>query len=239
LKKLLAVLSAAGLTIALAGTFGSVATASVRPQVRPAQPSFAISATPTTGLSTTAKTVITVNYSGAGDGDLIEYGICNDDASQPSPLANPHAACTSPAFVTDSGTGSGSFNVTLKPGKQGRDKLSKCPQTKAQYGLGVACIVAADDIQAQATADAPLYFASPNATVKGHGHDFTGVITAKGGFATSGLYGSSPTSLTTGCQSFSTTEPSSAPNGWTGLPLCDDGEYAPGGVGAPLTEGYG
>jgi hypothetical protein len=194
---------------------------------------FAITATPTLKLSITKATTITVKYTNAGSKDTLEWGICNDDASSPSPLSEPGVAC-SVNLGTASKSGSGSFKVKLTPGLQGSGSLSGCPQSNAQSGLGISCIVAAADINAGTTAYVPLYFAAKAA--KASGKKYTGTITTVNGFATDGLYGSSPSTLATGCQAFSQTAPAAS---WTGQPLCNDGTNNPLGTGGSLPEGYG
>jgi hypothetical protein len=236
MKKLLAALSAAGLLVGLVGAFGSTAaSAGPRPHTTA---TLVVTVSPSTGISRTAPTPLVITVTGANAGDTLEYGLCNDDASQKSPLVDPTDACTTPNFTTADGSGDATIDVTLTPGKQGSDATSTCPQSTVQYGLGIQCIAAVADFTTTpvATGDAPLYFAQKSKdTLKADGA-FTGLITGFG-FATDGLFGSSPTTLATGCQSFSGTNPKKS---WTtGLPLCDDGTNAPAGVGGPLPKGEG
>jgi len=230
MKKLLAVLSAGGLMVGIAGVLG--ATAATAAPARAHQP-YAVSVSQTTNLSKTLHTTLTVIATGATAGDLLEAGICNDDASIQSPLVKPTNACTAPQIDPAGAGGTFTFTITLKPGKQGKSTLSGCPQSKQQYGLGIQCIVASEDISTGATADIPLYFKA--AAGKASGTAFHGVFTVSGGFAVAGLYGSTPGTLATGCQSFSKTATAS----WTGIPLCDDGANAPAGVGGPFAAGVG
>lgn len=235
MKKLLAVLSTAGLAIGIAGAFGATA-ATATPAVR--HTVFAMTVSKTTGLSKTAMTTLTVKTTGATKGDLIEAGICNDDASQANPLSDPTDACTAPDVKLAPSSGKVSFTLKLKPGLQGGNSLSGCPQSTQQYGLGVQCIVAAADLGTKATADAPLYFKGSAGTASGT--HYNGVLKAKTGFAVAGLYGSTPSNLASGCQSFSSNDPAgSPPASWTGIPLCDDGDLAPAGVGGPFPAGDG
>jgi len=231
MKKLLAALSAAGLMVGIGGVFGSSAATASAPHI--AQP-FTVLATPTTGIAVTGPTTISATYTGATDNGTVEYGICNDDASNKSPLVKPTAACTAPALSTASASGTGSFTIVLHPGDQGSSLTSGCPQSKTQYGLGIQCIVAALDFGTDATSDVPLYF-QPKAGVLTSAGAFMGKFTIKGGYATDGLFGSSPATLATGCQSFSKTATAS----WTTLPLCNDGANNPAGTGGPLPAGDG
>jgi hypothetical protein len=223
MKKLLAVLSAAGLTLGVAGVFGATAAT--------AQQTFAITVSKTTNLSMVGPTTLTVQATGASEGDAIEAGVCNDDASQTSPLVNPSDACAPPKIVLADADGDATLTFKLKLGLQGSDALSGCPQSSQQYGLGVQCIVASADLTSGATADVPLYFKFPKGTASGVG--FNGVLTVSGGFAVAGVSGNPPS--TTGCQSFSSTAPAAS---WTGIPLCDDGADAPSPFG-PVPEGDG
>ncbi|MGD0082874.1 MAG: hypothetical protein ABSD78_06710 [Acidimicrobiales bacterium] len=235
MKKAIAALSAAGLAIGIVGTFGATAvTASVRPHGTP-PPVFAVTLVKSTGYSTTRADKIKIDYSGATHKDALLFGVCNDDASQTSPLISLTDACTSPKELLASKTGAGSATVTFTPGQIGSDSLSSCPQTTGQYGLGIACIVAAEDISANQVADAPFYFTPPKPN-KPTGTKGNATISVNGGFATDGLYGTDPANLTTGCQAFSAAEPAAA---WSTEPLCSDGANTPAGLGGPLPEGYG
>jgi hypothetical protein len=233
MKKLLAALSAAGLvSLGISSALGATAAnASIRPHAP-----FAVTVSKTTGLSTTANTKLKVKITGASKGDALEAGICNDDASQTSPLSDPTDACTSPDIAIAPASGSVSITLTLKPGLQGSDPLSGCPASSSQTGLGISCIVAAADLTASETADVPLYFKNGKVTVTGTGGVAT--ITVKSGFETAGLVGSSPSTLTGPCQAFSGTVAGGAAP-WTTDPLCDDADNAPAGVGGPYPAGYG
>jgi hypothetical protein len=235
MKKAIAALSAAGLAIGIVSTFGATAvTASVRPHGTP-PPVFAVTLVKSTGYSTTAtKDTIKIDYSGATHKDALLFGVCNDDASQTSPLISLTDACTSPKELLASKTGAGSATVTFTPGQIGSDSLSSCPQTTGQYGLGIACIVAAEDISASQVSDAPFYFKPKAGRAAGRHGDAT--LSVKGGYATDGLYGATEATLATGCQAFSATAPAAS---WSGLPLCDDGVDVPAALGGPLPEGYG
>ena len=96
-----------GISSALGAT---AANASIRPHAP-----FAVTVSKTTRLSTTANTKLKVKITGASKGDALEAGICNDDASQTSPLSDPTDVCTSPDIAIVSASGSVSITLTLKP----------------------------------------------------------------------------------------------------------------------------
>jgi hypothetical protein len=130
---------------------------------------------------------------------------------------------------------------TFTPGQQGSSTLSGCPQSNAQYGLGITCIVAVADLVTGATADATLYFTPATATVTGQGSAGTisnATITLKSGFEVIGLVGATPATLSGPCQPFSGTVAGGAA-AWTATPLCDDADNAPSGVGGPFPAGTG
>jgi hypothetical protein len=233
MKKLLAALSAAGLvTLGMSSLIGaSTATAQVHPA--PAT-TFAVTSSKTTGLSTTKPTKLTITTSGSTKKDAVEAGICNDDASQTSPLSDPGAACTPLIIKSANSAGKAVFSVTLTPGLIGTDSESACPQTTGQYGLGIACIVAAADLNTGDTADIPIYFV-PNKPDKVTGSDGQALLQVSGGFAVAGLQGSSESTLTSGCQAFS----KDTGTAWATDPICDDASNVPAGLGGPEPAGNG
>jgi hypothetical protein len=242
MKKLLAALSAAGLlSLGITSALGATAaTASVRPSTK-AKP-MAITVNKTTAISSTKNTTFTIKVTHAGANDTLEYGVCNEDASQTNPLDDLGAdACQGAQFGAASATGTATLTDVFTPGQQGNNPLSTCPQSQAQYGLGITCIVAVADIVNGMTADATLYFAPAAAKVTGQGANGTitnATITLKSGFEVIGLVGSSPATLTGPCQPFSGTVAGGAA-AWTAAPLCDDADNAPAGVGGPYAAGIG
>jgi len=229
MKRAIAALAAAGLALGMAGTFGaSVATASVHPH----SGVFTLTITQSVGLSTTGTTSETFTFSNGTPSGTVEYGFCNDDASLPNPLVKP-GACTADAFASLDATGAGTAVETFTPGQQGTSKLSGCPMSSTQKGLGVACIAAAADLGSGATADVPLYFGTPVGKVAGtKGVKGEATLSSMGPFATAGLDVAVDPPTTT-CQAFSKKAPK-GDVGWTAAPLCSDGSVA----GLPAGEGF-
>jgi hypothetical protein len=234
MKKLLAALSAAGLvTLGMSSIIGATTATA---QVHPSTAVFAVTSSKTTGLSTTKATKLTLTTTGSAKGDAVEAGICNDDASQTSPLSDPGAACTPLDLKTAPSSGKVTFSVTLTPGPVGSDSESGCPQSTSQYGLGIACIVAAADLNTGATDDVPIYFTPPKPDkVTGVPKSFEATLQVKGGFAVAGLQGSSESTLTSGCQAFS----KDTGTAWATDPICDDASNVPAGLGGPEPAGNG
>jgi len=241
MKKLLAALSAAGLvSLGITSVLGATAArASVRPHT--AKP-MAITVNKTTAISSTKATTFKIKVTHAGNNDTLEYGVCNEDASLTNPLLDLGAeACSSPQFGAASGTGTASLTDVFTPGQQGSSTLSGCPQSQAQYGLGITCIVAVADLVNGMTADASLYFAPAAAKVTGQGSAGSisnATITLKSGFEVVGLVGNTIAGLAGPCQPFSGTVAGGAV-AWTAVPLCDDADNAPAGVGGPYPAGVG
>lgn len=111
-----------------------------------------------TGLSTPTFT-ITVSIANTVSGDIYEAGVCNPDASNPSPLLAAPGPCNGPFFADGNG-GTITIPVTFKPGPQnlnGKDgnpappyqiatTKDGCPTSGHQVAIGDSCIVSAADV---------------------------------------------------------------------------------------------